>query len=56
MMCTASHIQDSPGGVVETETVEIGLLLHGGDVEDAMIAVEEGVREGGWKDKKQRQE
>ena len=35
----SAHIQDSPGGVVETETGETELLVHGGDVEDAMIAV-----------------
>ena len=35
-----THTQDSPGGVVETETGETELLVHGGDVEDAMIAVE----------------
>ena len=34
---THTHTQDSPGGVVETETE---LLVHGGEVEDAMIAVE----------------
>ena len=34
------HIdQDSPAEVVETETEETELLVHGSDVEDAMIAV-----------------
>ena len=37
--CT-THTQDSPGGVVEKETGETELLVHGSDVEDAMIAVE----------------
>ena len=32
--------QDSPAGVVETETGETELLVHGSDVECAMIAVE----------------
>ena len=40
-------LQDSPTGVVETD---VELLVHGSDVEDAMIAVEgkggEGEREG----------
>ena len=36
------HIdQDSPAGVVETETGETELLVHGGDVEDAMGGGEE---------------
>ena len=37
---TQTHIQDSPGGVVETEIGDIELLVHGSDVEDAMRAVE----------------
>ena len=37
---THTHTQDSPGGVVETETGETELVVHGGDVEDAMRAVE----------------
>ena len=37
---TRTHTHNSPGGVVETETGETELLVHGSDVEDAMIAVE----------------
>ena len=37
---THIHIKDSLGGVVETETGETELLVHGSDVEDGVIAVE----------------
>ena len=42
------HIdKDSPAEVVETETGETELLVHGSDVENAMIAVKgRGEREG----------
>ena len=34
------HAHNSPAAVVETETGETELLVHGSDVEDAMRAVE----------------